>query len=189
MRDGDATLRRMNNSDAEIAREAVLRTFRWVNGDASFTPVFMDADALRALGPGLVEPFRQEGITTVVSPEARGFIVGALCATTLGVGFLAARKAGFPRPEDRIRVESQPDWRGRRVELTLARVLTPGDRVLLVDDWIETGSQATAIADAITQMGSTLAGMAVIVDQAPDHIRHALNVVGLLRRDELPPGG
>ena len=179
----------MNSRDAKIARDAVLRTFQWVNGEASFTPVFMDADALGFLGPGLVEPFRDEGITVVVSPEARGFILGALCATTLGVGFLPARKAGFPRPEDRIRVESRPDWRGRRVEFTLARVLTPKDRVLLVDDWIETGSQATAIADAISQMGSTLKGTSVIVDQAPKEVRDALNVVGLLRWDELPSGG
>ena len=179
----------MNNSDAENAREAVLRTFRWVNGDASFVLVFMDADALRSLGPGLIEPFRDDGITAVVSPEARGFILDALCATTLGVGFLPARKPGFPRPEELIRVESQPDWRGKRVEFTVARVLTPGDRVLLVDDWIETGSQATAIADAITQMGATLVGTAVIVDQAADHVRDALKVVGLLRWDELPPGG
>ena len=179
----------MNNCDAEIAREAVLRTFRSVNGDASFTPVFMDADALRSLGPGLVEPFRKDGITTVVSPEARGFILGALWAATLGVGFLPARKVGFPRTEDLIRVESQSDWRGRRVEFTLARVLTRRDRVLLADDWIETGSQATAIADAITRMGASLESTSVIVDQAPDHVRDALNVVGLLRRDELPPGG
>ena len=138
----------MKRSDTGIAREAVLRTFQWVNGDASFTAMFKDADTLRSLGPGLVEPFREDRITIVTSPEARGFILGALCAAILGVGFLAARKAGFPRPEDR---------------------------------------QATAIAEAIAQMGCALAGTALIVDQAPEHVREALNVVGLLRRDELPP--
>jgi adenine phosphoribosyltransferase len=175
--------------DAERARQAILRTFQWVEGDASFTPVFHDAEAIRSLGPGLAEPFRDAGISAVVAPEARGFVLGALCAESLGVGFVAARKPGEPRPGDRIYVESEPDWRGRRITFSVARVLDRADRVLLVDDWIETGSQATAIADAIAQMGATLVGTSVMVDQAPDPIRDALSVVGLLRYDELPEGG
>jgi adenine phosphoribosyltransferase len=177
------------SGDAERARQAVLRTFQWVDGDASFTPVFKDAEALRSLGPGLAEPFRGVGITAVVAPEARGFVLGALCAASLGVGFVAARKPGAVQTGDRICVESEPDWRGRRITFSLARVLTSSDRVLLVDDWIETGSQASAIADAIAQMGATLTGTSVIVDQAPGRIRTDLNVVGLLRYDELPEGG
>ena len=49
-----------------------------------------------------------------------------------------------------------------------------------------TGSQASAIADAVAQMGATLIGSSVIVDQAPSNVRTQLNVVGLLRYDELP---
>jgi adenine phosphoribosyltransferase len=175
--------------DARIAREAVLRTFQWVDGDASFTPVFNDAVALRSLGPGLADPFRGTGITAVVAPEARGFVLGALCAASLGVGFVAARKPGTVGTGDRILVESEPDWRERRITFSLARVFGPSDRVLLVDDWIETGSQASAIAEAIAQMGATLIGSSVIVDQAPHNVRTRLNVVGLLRYDELPDGG
>lgn len=177
------------SGEAQSARDAVLRTFEWIDGDASFTPVFHDAEALRRLGAGLAEPFRSAGVTVVVAPEARGFVAGALCATSLGVGFVAARKPGEPRPGDRIYVESKPDWRGRRVTFSVAHVLGPDDRVLLVDDWIETGSQATAIADAIEQMGASIVGTSVIIDQAPSSIRAALNVVGLLRHDELPHGG
>jgi adenine phosphoribosyltransferase len=177
------------NDDVLRAREAVLRRFEWVNGDASFTPVFNDADALRSLGPGLVAPFRSAEVSAVVAPEARGFVLGALCAVTLGVGFVAARKPGEPRSGDRVFVESEPDWRGRRIAFSVARVFTAADRVLLVDDWIETGSQATAIAAAIAQMGATLVGTSVIVNQAPSSIGEALNVAALLRYDELPAGG
>ena len=163
------------SGDAGTARDAFLRTFEWVDGDASFTPVFSDAEALRSLGPGLVEPFRDAGITAVVSPEARGFILGALCAASLGVGFVAARKPGGLSTGDRICVESEPDWRGRRVTFSVPRVFGRSDRILIVDDWIETRSQASAIADAIAQMGAALVGTSVIVDQAPDTIRSALN--------------
>lgn len=175
--------------DARRAREAVLRTFQWVEGDASFTPVFRDADTLGSLGPGLAEPFSGADVTVVVAPEARGFVLGALCAENLGVGFVAARKPGEPRSGERVYVESELDWRGRRITFSVARVLDQADRVLLVDDWIETGSQASAIAAAVVQMGATLVGTSVIVDQAPDSVRESLNVVSLLRYHELPQGG
>lgn len=76
------------------AREAVLRRFQWVEGDASFTPLFLDPDALTTLGPGLVEPFTDARVTAVVAPEAHGFIIGSPAAVALGVGFVAARKPG-----------------------------------------------------------------------------------------------
>lgn len=174
-------------TDAEIARQGVLQTFEWLDGDAVFTSVFQTPGVLASLGPGLVEPFRSADVTVVVAPEARGFVLGALCAVALGVGFVAARKHGEPRPGDRVQVTSEPDWRGRRITFTVARVLDSGDRVLLVDDWIETGSQASAIASAIEEMGAELVGTSVIVDQAPEKVRSALNVVGLLRHDQLPP--
>lgn len=41
--------------------------------------------------------------------------------------------------------------------------LTDVDRVLLVDDWIETGSQALAARTLIDGTGAELAGLAVIV--------------------------
>ena len=175
--------------DAKRARDAVLGTFEWIDGNASFTPVFRSAETLQLLGAGLAEPFRDSGITAVMAPEARGFILGALCAASLGVGFVAARKPGELRTGDRVDVQSDPDWRGRRITFSIANVLTSADRVLIVDDWIETGSQAKAVAHAISQMGATLVGTSVIVDQAPESIRAAMNVVGLLRWDELPPGG
>ena len=171
---------------ADRARRNVFRTFQWVDGHAQLTPVFHDAETLVSLGPGLAEPFRDCGVTAVVAPEARGFVLGSLCAVNLGVGFVAARKPGPLRVGERLEVSSAPDWRGRRITFSLPRVFTTSDRVLLVDDWIETGSQASAIAEAIAQMGATLVGTSVIVDQAPDAVRRALNVVGVLRYEDLP---
>lgn len=173
-------------SEVDLARKLVLGTIAWRNGDAVLTPVFQDPPTLASLDPGLAPPFRDRGVTVVVSPEARGFVVGSLCASSLGVGFLAARKAGGVHADEKLVVTSEPDWRGRRVEFALARTLGPIDRVLIVDDWIETGSQATAIAGAVAQMGAMVVGTSVIVDQTTTDVRSALQVVGLLDFGELP---
>ncbi|MDQ3642285.1 MAG: phosphoribosyltransferase [Actinomycetota bacterium] len=169
------------------ARAAFLRTFRWADGHADLAAVFADAGTLALLGPALAEPFNAAGVTIVVAPEARGFVLGALCAQHLGVGLLLARKPGSVYPGRKLEVVSAPDWRGRVVTFRLACVLTSADTALLVDDWIQTGSQARAIKDAVEASGARFAGASVIVDETTADARVDLNLVSLVRSAELPP--
>ena len=46
--------------------------------------------------------------------------------------------------------------------------LTPGDAVLLIDDWFETGSQALTAKALIEECGAELVGAGVIVDELPN---------------------
>lgn len=171
----------------DVARSGFVRRFRWTNGHADLAGVFRDAELLAQLGPALAAPFARDGITTVVAVEARGFVLGALCARELGVGLVLARKAGAVHPGEKVEVVSEPDWRGRRLTLQLARVFAPEDRVLLVDDWIETGSQARASKRAIEACGATLAGVSVVVNDTTADVKAELNVIGLLPSTDLRP--
>lgn len=168
------------------ARRLILKTFAWSDGHADFTGIFNDPRTLASLGPGLVESHRDNNGTAVVAAEARGFILGSLCAVALGVGFVPARKPGSVHPGEKIHANSEPGWQARRHTFRIAKVFGPADRVLLVDDWIETGSQAAAITEAVTSMGANAVGVSVIVDQAPPQIRSSLNVTGLVDYTDLP---
>ena len=62
------------------------------------TPLFGNPEALKAMVDALAEHFADMGITKVVGPEARGFMVGVPVAVALGAGFVPARKPGkLPR--------------------------------------------------------------------------------------------
>jgi hypothetical protein len=72
-------------------------------------------------------------------------------ARELGTGLVLVRKQGRHHPGASVQVQTAPDWQGRELLLRLHHDLPgPTDRVLVVDDWIETGSQATAIQTLIT---------------------------------------
>jgi adenine phosphoribosyltransferase len=169
----------------ESARDAFLRTFRWTHGHADFAGVFRDPLALTRVGAALAEPFAQSGITAVVALEARGFVLGALCAEHLGVGLVLARKPGSVHPGEKVEVLSAPDWRGREVLISIARVLSSEDKVLLVDDWIQTGSQGRAVKAVVEACGAELSGTSVIVDDTTAQVRADLNVVALVASGEL----
>jgi adenine phosphoribosyltransferase len=115
--------------------------------------------------------------------------VGSAVAIRLGVGFVAIRKAGslFPGPKDRQ--TTAPDYRGIVHQLEIQQSgLQAADRVLLVDDWAEKGSQALAAKRLIEQRGAILLGVAVMVDQLSDATRRSLgDVRSIVRATELPP--
>ena len=174
------------------ARDLVLERFRWIDGHADVWAVFRDPVTLAAVVSGLVEPFQDEGITAVCGVESRGFLLGGATAVALGVGFIPVRKAGGLFPGDKLVREASPDYRKLRHTLRLQRdSVTSGDRVLLVDDWIETGSQAEAVKEMVIEGGGNWAGCAVIVDQLDKaDLRAKIGPVrGLLFAKELPEIG
>ncbi len=176
----------MTPSAQIVARRAVLRTFRWESGHADVWRVFADADALAAVVNGLVDPWREERITQVVGVESRGFLLGSAVAVALGAGFVAVRKAGtlFPGPTASVQVGG--DYRGHRHLLRIQQqVLTTQDRVLLVDDRAEHGSQARAARALVESCQAHFVGVALLVDQLEGDVRAALGrVTSVVRADE-----
>jgi adenine phosphoribosyltransferase len=161
-------------------RDALLATSRWDGRDADVWRVFADADALRTVVAGLVDPWRDDGVSHVVGIESRGFLLGAAAAVARGAGLVAVRKTGGLLPGATETVGAEEDHRGLRHRLRMQTVLFPGDRVLLVDDWAERGSQARAARQLVELSGATFLGVSLLVDQLEPAARTALGRVTAL---------
>ncbi len=148
--------------------------FSWVGGHADVWRWFDDPQTLRAVAAALAAPFRDKA-TKVAGIESRGFILGTACALELDVGFAPIRKGGGVFPGPKAVVETSADYRGGRQTLRLQRAaLAAGDRVLLVDDWLETGSQAAGARALVEQCGAAFLGVAAIVEELPPDRREPL---------------
>jgi adenine phosphoribosyltransferase len=142
-----------------------------------------DPRILDELGPALAALFAEASPTVVVAPEVTGFLVGPLVARALGVGFVEAYRAGARRPiaEPMTWVDVPADHRGDAQRLGVrTRLLGPGDRVLVVDDWAVTGAQARALQGLVTLQAATPVGTAVIVDECPPAVTAELRIRSLL---------
>ena len=62
---------------------------------------------------------------------------------------------------------------------------SPGKRVLLVDDWVETGSQMRACISLVEQAGGKVVGVATVVRDCSDELAGELNLKALVRAEEL----
>jgi adenine phosphoribosyltransferase len=183
-------------ADQSAVRARLRSAFAW-RGDrtddhyyADLTGWWHDGELLAAIGPALADLFAGRPTpTVVVGPESRGSLLGPLVATHLRVGFVEARKNRTPAcdSDQWVRQTTPPDYRDRHLELGFRRaLLRSSDRVLAVDDWIETGSQALAVRRMVDSVDATWIGMACLVDALHDaRLRRELNVRALLSSHDL----
>ena len=173
------------------ALEARLRdAIRSIGGHMDVWAVFEDAELLRAVVAALADALEPLRVSKIVAVESRGFLLGGAVAAQLGVGFVAVRKPGSLFPGEKTTVLTAPDYRGNETELRmLVRSVGVGDRVAMVDDWIEVGAQALAIRELVESRGATFLGLATMVDQSHPGVADALPVlVSLVDGDSLDDG-
>lgn len=126
------------------------------------TPLFADANAMRQTVLAIADHFRDAGITKVVGPEARGFMIGVPVAMELGAGFIPARKPG-KLPRETCSVSYELEYGSDTLEIH-RDAIEPGDRILIVDDLIATGGTAAATGKLIQEVGGELVGYACILE-------------------------
>lgn len=174
----------MFERDAAVAR--LLAGFPLVNDHPDVAGVLRDPALLPLVGPVLAAPFGGAGVTAVCAPEARGPILGALVAVGLGAGLVLVRKDERNHPGADRRIESAPTWRGTPESFqTRSWDLGPDDRVLVVDDWITTGSSARALRDLTAAAGADYVGASVLVNKATDEVIDELGVEWAVSFDDI----
>ena len=143
------------------------------------TPLLLDPRAMRALVDSLVWRYMDPALRpdVVAGIDARGFIVGAVVAFELGVGFIPVRKQG-KLPFDTVSQSYALEYGQATVEVH-ADAVSPGQRVLLVDDLIATGGTMLAAYHLLRRLGAQVVEGAAIVDLPALGGSAALRAAGL----------
>ncbi len=100
---------------------------------------------------------------------------------------LRKQKAPLSDTDDWLTARTPLDYRQRNLELSLrTRRLHPGDRVVFVDDWIDTGGQLRAAYTLAEMAGANWRGAAVVVDGLSEpSLRYRYGVRSLFNRRDL----
>jgi len=160
--------------------------FPMVNDHPDVAGALRERRVIQGIGAALAAPFTSHGVTIVMSPEARGPILGALVARELRAGLVLARKVGQNHPGADIEAVSGPTWRGEPQHFQLRSAdLSPTDVVMVVDDWITTGSSIRVLADTAASLGAKYVGAAAIVNKAEESVCAKLGVHTLVNFEAL----
>lgn len=126
------------------------------------TPLLLNHVAFSTVVDAIVMRFGRGTVDKVVGIEARGFILAAPVAYHFGAGFVPARKAGkLPALTRQVSYELEY---GQETLAIHADAITPGDRVLIVDDVLATGGTAAAAASLVEDLGGDIVGLAFLIE-------------------------
>ena len=98
----------------------------------------------------------------ILGAEARGFIFGGALAYELGAGFIAARKPG-KLPWKTVAATYELEYGTDSLEVH-SDAVTPGARVVVLDDVLATGGTARAKCEIVEQLGGTVVGVAFVIE-------------------------
>jgi adenine phosphoribosyltransferase len=126
------------------------------------TPLLSNPRVFRVMIDQFVHRYFDVRPTAVAGLDARGFIIGAVLAYELNVGFVPIRKKG-KLPFATVAETYELEYGSATVEMHTDAVHA-GDRVVLIDDLIATGGTMMAGKKLLERLGAQVIEGAAIVD-------------------------
>lgn len=140
--------------------------FAWLDP----TSIYINGEAFHDLLDDLEADLGDVRCDVVAGLDSMGFVLGAALAARLGVGFLPIRKAGkLCVDTDAV---SFTNYSGRSQEMEVRQpAFAPGTRVLLVDQWIETGGTIDGAIRLVERQRGEVAGLVAIAIEDNERTR------------------
>lgn len=126
------------------------------------TPLLGDSQAFSMAIDLLANRYIGRSVDRVVGVEARGFILGAALAYRLNTGLIMVRKPG-KLPALTLKAAYELEY--GKDELEIHRdAMSPGSRVVLVDDVIATGGTVRAAIDLVKALQCEIIELAFLIE-------------------------
>lgn len=131
-------------------------------GFKDITPLIEDAKCFGYVTDRITSWAKEKKVQAVAGIEARGFLFAAPVVYQLGLGLSVIRKKG-KLPRETICVKAPNEYAEEYFEMHKDSI-KPGQRILIVDDLIATGSSSVSAIDLVKKLGGEVSGFACVVE-------------------------
>ena len=115
----------------------------------------------------LTKPFKNSKITKVVAIDMKGLMYGPVVANKLKTGFVPILKGGkTENRENVLETKKLIDYSGKEKYFeALEQSIKKDDKILLIDDWFDSGNTGREVIKLIELLGGKIIGISVLFSQ------------------------
>ena len=167
-------LKRRILAEGQNLGRGILKVDRFLNHQ-------IDTHLLYNIGQELGRHFTDAGVTKIMTAEISGIAPALATGYALNVPVVYARKTRPVTMTGPVYVEVAPSpTKGGDVFLMVAaEFMGPGDRVLVVDDFLASGSTIEALVRLVEHAGATLVGIGAAIEKRFEGGREDLAYLGV----------
>lgn len=134
----------------------------------SFLNHQVDVKLMQEIGREFAKRFADAGITRIATIEASGIAPAAMAALEMDVPMVILKKSKSSiLKDDVLQTEVYSFTKNSSYQLTLKpQFILPGDRVLLIDDFLANGEAGLGAAKLLEKAGASVAGIGIVIAKA-----------------------
>ena len=156
----------MNFLEQRIAKDGIVKPGNVLKVD-SFLNHQMDIALMEEIGREFHRRFADKPITKVLTIEASGIAIATMVGYVLGCPLVFAKKSKTKNISNNVySVEVESFTHGNTNTVVVSReYIKPGDRVLIVDDFLATGAALVGLKALVEQAGATVVGAGIAIEK------------------------
>lgn len=127
----------------------------------------MDVKLFREMAKEWKRLFANEGVNKILTIEASGIGIACIAAEEFGCKVVFAKKTqGKNLDGELLTTQITSFTKGRVFDVIVAKkFLNPGDRVLIIDDFLANGCALEGLIQIVEQSGATLVGCGIAIEK------------------------
>jgi len=159
---GSSLLKEKIMREAEVLDASILKVSSFINH-------MVDVELMEACGEELAERLEETQPTKVLTVEATGLLPGMFVAKALQLPVVFARKSRQIGVSDSYQTSFKSSTRSTAQDLYVStEYLNPGDRVVIIDDFLAGGTTADALIRLCRMAGASVVGGGFLIEKIND---------------------
>lgn len=156
----------------KLLEERIIKDGKVIGGDVlkvdSFINHQMDPALFREMALEWKRLYEGSGINKILTIEASGIGIAAVAGLEFGCPVVFAKKSKSSNtPEYSYSATVKSFTRGTVNDIYVSnKYLNPGDKILIIDDFMATGEAARGLAQLVKDAGAELAGIGIAIEKS-----------------------
>lgn len=157
----------MNRLKEKIRKEGIVLEGNILKVD-SFLNHQIDPDLMLDIGREFADRFAGTQVTKILTIESSGIAAALTTALHMHVPVVFARKKRSEIMKEEAFVTHIYSFTKKETSevSVLRRFIGPGEKVLIIDDFLANGEAALGLADIVKQAGATVVGIGIVIEKA-----------------------